>query len=248
MTTDEKPEPRNVTEALARIMEEIGGIGKTHSAAAQQGGYKYRGVEDITERLQGLLAKYQVVAYPRGRITEIREIVVNGKPWTDTVVSYRFKIVHGPSGTHELAELPGIGRDNADKGANKGATQAFKYLWLETLCIADPKDDNDGTHDEAQARRSGGNGRAAPQQSQQAHEPAPDPATGEIPNSDVESMTLRELTEALQAAGLPLSGNTEAKRARLAEYRAAQPSAVVREAETIVHGPKAGDPDDERPF
>lgn len=211
-------EPKNVTEAIACIMGELGGISKGHRAAAQQGGYPYRGIEDITIRLQGLLSKYGVVAYPRGRITEIREIVVNGKPWTDTVVSYRYKIVHGPSGTWEMAELPGIGRDNADKGANKGATQAFKYLWLETLCISDPKDDNDGTHDVAEGastnRRAQGTVRQAPARAESAPEVAP---TG-----DVATMGLRELTEALQAAGLPLSGNTDAKRARLAEFQGAK--------------------------
>jgi len=36
---------------------------------------------------------------------------------------------------------------------------------------------------------------------------------------DIDSMDLRTLTMALEAAGLPLSGNTDAKRARLAEHR-----------------------------
>jgi hypothetical protein len=80
---------------------------------------------------------------------EIKDITVNAKPWTDTILTVRYT-VYGPGGpddTITVGPLVGIGRDNSDKGANKAMTQAFKYALIQVFCIADAKDDADGqTH------------------------------------------------------------------------------------------------------
>jgi hypothetical protein len=149
--TTEAPKPTNVVGALARVMAEIPGIGKDSQAAAQQGGYKYRGIEAITIHVQPLLAKYGVVFVPRVASTEVVDIEVNGKPWTDTRLLVDYTI-YGPGGIDD--HIPGpciyaLGRDNSDKGANKAMTQAFKYAMLQVLCISDAKDDADGATHEA---------------------------------------------------------------------------------------------------
>jgi hypothetical protein len=148
--TEVAPLPcRSVTEAIAAIMGEMKGIGKNKTAAQQSGGYAYRGIEDITIVLQPLLARHGLVFLPRATITQIREIEVNGKPWTDTYLSVEYEIHHGPSDTSITGQACGIGRDNSDKGANKAMTQAFKYILLQVFCIADPEDDSEGSHHEA---------------------------------------------------------------------------------------------------
>lgn len=71
--------------------------------------------------------------------------------------------------------------------------------------------------------------------------PAHDETTGEIIEAEslpsdppaalapgIESMSLRELAAELQSAGLPLTGSSAAKRARLAEHRAQRPSTDAR--------------------
>ncbi|MDA8038322.1 MAG: ERF family protein [Actinomycetota bacterium] len=203
-TSGTQPEPRNVTEAIARIMGELGGIGKTHQAAPQQGGYAYRGIEDITKRAQSLLSRYGVAFYPRGEITEIREIEVNGKPWTDAIVSVEYEIVHGPSDTSRTIRVPGIGRDNSDKGSNKGMTQAFKYALIQTLCIADPKDDADGTTAEADA------GSRVVRQETTRREP---PKANTQPAGLISNAQLRLVAVLLNKLGIP----DESKRSYVAE-------------------------------
>lgn len=145
------PEPKNITEALARIMGELPAISKKRHP---EGGvnYAFRGIEEITAEAQELCARYGVVYFPRGEITEIKEITVNGKPWTDTIVSVEYEVSHGPSDTSKIVRVPGIGRDNSDKGSNKGMTQAFKYALIQTLMIADPKDDGDRERHETDGR------------------------------------------------------------------------------------------------
>lgn len=142
--------PSNVVAALARVTEELPGIAKGGRAAPQQGGYSYRGIDQITKEVQPLLAKYGVVVVPSVRTCEVKDITVQGKPWTDTTLKVDWK-VYGPGGLEDqlTASTMGMGRDNADKGINKAMTQAFKYLLMDMLCISDPKDDNDGVHSEA---------------------------------------------------------------------------------------------------
>lgn len=143
----------NVTVALAAVMAELPAIGKDGRAAQQQGGYSYRGIEQITAAAAPLLAKHGVVFVPQVLDVDVREITVNGKPWTDTTLLVRYRIC-GPGGPGDYVEatVVGIGRDNTDKGANKALTQAFKYALTQVLCIADAKDDADGHTHEADAR------------------------------------------------------------------------------------------------
>lgn len=146
-------DPSNVIAALAAVMADLPSIGKDQQASAQQGGYAYRGIDQITQHTQGLFASYGVVFVPRVVHYEIRDIVVNGKPWTDTVELVEYD-VYGPGGIEDritVGPILALGRDNSDKGANKCLTQAFKYALLQALCISDAKDDADGTTHEADA-------------------------------------------------------------------------------------------------
>lgn len=140
----------NVVSALAAVIAELPGIGKDGRASQQQGGYAYRGIEQITAHAAPLLAKHGVVFLPQVLDVDVRDITVNSKPWTDTYLTVRY-LICGPGGPEDRVEatVVGIGRDNADKGANKALTQAFKYALLQVLCIADAKDDGDGhaTHE-----------------------------------------------------------------------------------------------------
>lgn len=149
---DERPPPENLVAAIARVMGELPGIGKDGTAAASQGGYAYRGIEAITAHAQGLFAKYEVVFVPKVVTWEIIDIVVQGKPWTDTRMMIEYEVHHGGSDdTITVGPFLALGRDNSDKGANKCMTQAFKYALLQVLCISDKKDDSDGQTHEADA-------------------------------------------------------------------------------------------------
>lgn len=155
---------KNVTEALAAVMSALPGIGKDNQAAAAQGGYNYRGIEAITAAAQPLLGQNGVVPYPRVVGDPIiTPVIVNGKPWTDTMLKVEYRFKHGPSDTEEVAgPFIAIGRDNTDKGANKCMTQAFKYALIQVLCIGDKKDDADGQNHEADERSSEADNQTGP--------------------------------------------------------------------------------------
>ena len=146
----------NVIVALLRVMRDLPAIGKDQTASSQQGGYAYRGIEQITAQTQALFAKHGVLfGLPRVVSYEIRAIEVNGKPWTDTVEQVEYDI-YGPGGVEDkvtVGPILAIGRDNSDKGGNKCLTQAYKYALIQALNIADAKDDGDAATHEADRRQ-----------------------------------------------------------------------------------------------
>jgi ERF superfamily len=234
--------PKNVIEALARIMGELPAIAKKKHPSADGKGvtYPYRGIEEITAEAQGLFAKYGVVLIPYKTVSlETREFQVSsGATWTDEKVETHWRI-YGPGGVDDFIEAQtlGIGRDNSDKGFNKAATQCLKYLMLPMLLVADPKDDNDGTtvENDGEAKTT-----TRPSPVTRRAQPFPPPviaesaarlnsAIGAVDDGpDYASMDLPDVTRALEAAGLPLTGTLNQKRLRLQEHAlgvsAAQPA------------------------
>lgn len=150
----ERPAPTNVIAALARVMEELPGIGKGDTS---EQGYSYRGIEAITKEAQHLLGKHCVVFVPKVVRREVKDLTINNRPWTEDQAEILYT-VYGPGGVDdkiEVGPLWGLGRDNSDKGMNKAMTQAFKYALIQTLCIGDSKDDADaGPAHEADAKQA----------------------------------------------------------------------------------------------
>lgn len=138
--TTETPDRPSVQDALAAVMRDLPGIGKGDTAPE---GYSYRGIEAVAKQVQPLFARHGVVVAPRARITDVRPSPAMKDGWTDVFMEVEWTIT-GPDGSQMVAQTTGIGRDRSDKGANKAQTQAFKYLLLHLLCIADTKDDTDG--------------------------------------------------------------------------------------------------------
>jgi hypothetical protein len=131
--------------AVAAVMDDLPNIGKADRSPE---GYSYRGIEAVTKHVQPLFAKHGVVIAPKATITDVRPSPAMKDGWTDVYMQVEWTIT-GPDGSTITAQTTGIGRDRADKGANKAQTQAFKYLLLHMLCIADGKDDADShTYDD----------------------------------------------------------------------------------------------------
>jgi hypothetical protein len=146
-------------EALARVSRDLPGIGRDQRAPDEHGGYAYRGIDQITSYVAPLLARHRVVFIPQVQRLETRERTVHDIVWTDTTLTVRYRIC-GPGGPGDSVDavVVGIGRDNADKGANKALTQAYKYALIQTLCVSDSRDDADG-----QTWQASTNGRASRQ-------------------------------------------------------------------------------------
>lgn len=136
--------PKNVVEAWSAILAELPAIGKDNRMQGQ-GGYAYRGIEQITSAAATLFADFGVFVLPNVKSNE-RETwtAKNGTVWSACTLVVEWKI-YGPGGLSDMitATTVGIGYDNSDKGYNKAMSQAFKYLLLPSLMVADKKDEGE---------------------------------------------------------------------------------------------------------
>lgn len=156
-----------VMQAIAAVMAELPGIGKTDKAPQ---GYAYRGIEAVTSALQPLCARHGVVIVPQATVLGIEQAPAMRDGWQDLHLQVTWRI-YGPAGDHLEAVTIGIGRDNSDKGANKAHTQALKYLLLTLFMVADRADDGDGHPPAPAQEQRPARGKAQPTR------PAPDSDT-----------------------------------------------------------------------
>lgn len=143
--------PTNVIQAIARIMAEMPPVGKNQQMT-EGPKYAYRGIEDVTAAIQKLMGRYGVVPIAHPSNLKVQDIVVGGKPWTETTMDVFYDLC-GPSwdpgivglGNDQITVGPfcAIARDNADKGTNKAMTQAFKQMLLQTFVVGEGGHDPD---------------------------------------------------------------------------------------------------------
>ena len=117
--------------AIVAVSKSIGAVGKTKSGPAKQGGFKYRGIEDVMNALHGALIEHGVSITPNVEHYEIKE-ASNG--WQRAVIQVRYDI-RGPDGTVVSGSAVADGLDNADKAFGKAMSYAYKSFVLQAFCI-----------------------------------------------------------------------------------------------------------------
>lgn len=129
-----------VVASLCKVMAALPNIGKDDKSPE---GYSYRGIEAITRHVQQLFAEHGVLTVPQAEILATVPSPAMKDGWQDVLMRVEWTLV-GLDGSTLTAVTNGVGRDRSDKGANKAQTQAFKYLLIPVLMIADGKHDADG--------------------------------------------------------------------------------------------------------
>lgn len=123
----------NIYESIAKIMEEIPAIGKGKTNKTQ--GFKYRGIDDVMNALQPLLAKNKVFIVPQ-ILEQTREERTSSKGgnliYSICKIQYIF---YAEDGSHIEAITIGEGMDSGDKATNKAMAIAMKYALFQVFCI-----------------------------------------------------------------------------------------------------------------
>lgn len=133
-------EKKSIHQAIVDIMRECEAISKTHKN--QQQGYNFRGIDDVYNSLNPLLAKHGVFSVPEV-LEERREEKPSksGGVLTSTILKMRYTIF-ASDGSSVQTVVIGEGMDSGDKSANKAMAVAHKYALLQIFAIPteDPKD------------------------------------------------------------------------------------------------------------
>lgn len=118
---------------MALVMSEIDAIGKDKKNAQQ--GFNYRGIDQVYNSLNPILAKHKVFTMPKVLHSE-REERTNAKGTTlfysRVTMEYTFFTIDGSS---VACSVIGEGMDSGDKATNKAMAIAHKYALLQTFCI-----------------------------------------------------------------------------------------------------------------
>lgn len=122
-----------IFEQMAKVMSEVDAIGKDKINQTQN--FKYRGIDQVYNSLNPLLAKHKIFTMPKVLNSE-REERTNAKGTTlfysRVTMEYTF---YTTDGSAVACSVIGEGMDSGDKATNKAMAIAHKYALLQTFCI-----------------------------------------------------------------------------------------------------------------
>ena len=135
-------ETEKIYSAIHGVISDIGAI--TKEKKNTQGGYMYRGVDDVMNALQPALIKNKLFIVPtvKNEQREERASKSGGTVlYTRLTVEFRF---FAEDGSNIVATVIGEAMDSGDKATNKALSVAYKYACFQVFCIpTDEADDAD---------------------------------------------------------------------------------------------------------
>lgn len=131
----------NIYQSIANIMQEVPAI--TKSKQNKQQGFMYRGIDDVMNTFQPLLAKHKVFIVPQV-MEQTRETrtTKNGSELLYSICKIKYTFF-AEDGSCIEAITVGEGMDSGDKATNKAMAIAMKYALFQVFCIP-TEDDPDG--------------------------------------------------------------------------------------------------------
>lgn len=148
--TEPIPTTPAIYAAISAIMDEVGPIAKKNKNLQQ--GYQFRGIDDVYEALQAIMAKHKVFAVPEVLEDRTEERTTkNGSALIYRVLKIKYTF-YAHDGSNVVCIVIGEGMDSGDKASNKAMSVAQKYAFIQVFCIPtrepkDPEHDSPGQAD-----------------------------------------------------------------------------------------------------
>lgn len=123
----------NIYQAIADIMKQGYVIGKDKNNKQQ--GFKYRGIDDVMNTFQPLMAERGIFAVPEVLEASREERQTKqGSNLIYSILRVRYTF-YASDGTSVSAVVIGEGMDSGDKASNKAMAVAMKYAMFQVFCI-----------------------------------------------------------------------------------------------------------------
>lgn len=124
---------KNIYQSITAILEEVPAIGKNKKNITQN--FMFRGIDDVMNTFQPLLAKHKVFIVPQV-LEQTREERQTAKGSTLLYSICKIKYTfYAEDGTSVDAIVVGEGMDSGDKATNKAMAIAMKYAMFQVFCI-----------------------------------------------------------------------------------------------------------------
>lgn len=199
---------RGIQQVIAAFAEN--GIAKNRKNDQQ--GFKFRGIDDVMNRMAKHLGEANLVVAPNIRSREVYERTNSrGNPLFYVTVQVDYTIYSTIDGSSIVCSVPGEAMDSGDKATNKALSIAYKYLAFQLFAIPTEDDPDATTHVVA----------AQPSKSSFIDAPSAEPAI-----SEAEVQILQELAqqagvkEQMLLATFKVSTLGEIPKSKLAEITA----------------------------
>jgi len=140
-------EGKLIYEKIVAVMADMEALGKSRENTQQ--GYKFRGIDDVYNMVQPIMAKHGL--FMRSAILDERSeerATKSGSTLIYRVVRLRYYLV-AADGSSVDTEVIGEGMDTGDKATNKAFSVAQKYALLQMFLIPteEPKDPEVDSHE-----------------------------------------------------------------------------------------------------
>lgn len=134
---------RGIKQVIAAFAEN--GIGKNRKNESQ--GFKFRGIDDVMNRMAQHLVDADLVIVPYIRSREVHERVNSrGNPLFYVTVQVDFTVYSTEDGSSVVCSVPGEAMDSGDKATNKALSIAYKYMAFQLFAIPIDEDPDATTH------------------------------------------------------------------------------------------------------
>lgn len=164
----------NVHEAIVKVSEDIGAIGKNRENTHQK--YRFRGIDDIVNAAWPAMIKHglTITTEIARTSTSERDRFNNGElvgftQFAEVEVKYT---ITGPEGDEVVCSMIGSAADTADKAMNKALSAAAKYFWFQNFWIPVEVDDGDADHPNEPIKTAPRSAPEAPRSPSKATKPA----------------------------------------------------------------------------
>lgn len=129
----EKENKPLIYEAICKVAEDVGAIGK--SDYNQQQKFRYRGIDMVMNALHPAFVKHGIFVVPNVKdIQREQRMTKSGGNLTYTIATIEYTF-YAKDGTNIKVTVVGEGMDSADKSTNKAMSVAFKYACFQVFCI-----------------------------------------------------------------------------------------------------------------
>ena len=144
MTTTKSPQVlQGIQQVIAAFAEN--GIGKNRTNESQ--GFKFRGIDDVMNRMATHLNEANLVIAPNIRSREVHERVNSrGNPLFYVTVQVDYTVYSTVDGSSIVCSVPGEAMDTGDKATNKALSIAYKYMAFQLFAIPIDEDPDATTH------------------------------------------------------------------------------------------------------
>lgn len=124
---------KNIYQSITEILSEVPAIKKTKKNTTQ--GFMFRGIDDVMNKFQPLLAKHKVFIVPQV-IEQAREErqTLKGATLIYSICKVKYTFYAEDGSTIEAVVI-GEGMDSGDKATNKAMAIAMKYAMFQVFCI-----------------------------------------------------------------------------------------------------------------